>query len=621
MFTRVKHVVCGVYFAMLAFVFFKLSPSSAAAIHAYAPLVTACTYTALTLLHVGFVVRSCRRPPPPSSPSPPAATALKRRLTSFINKDELLSEANEWWWCNLSEDKHILVFHTVEVVCQSYKAFQVTQYVVDKWFVGAFLSCVALNLVVSPWFFVGRRSSATNHIILSWFNSFIGFYLSCLLPLASLLAPVLKLLLVDWTLSSNHAWYTRVLLYCRIVVASSPLDYVVKLVMDVNTLVSLYRLAGALPPRSLQASTWSSRKKQPSRLLIERRTTTEKNTTAFKRRHHRRPPFVVWYAVCSVGCGVTVWVLCLQALFFRQPCPSTCQAATTPLLDLTCHCKYLHINCHVLRNQSLDIDAFIDPHDVGSSVFVLKVSRCDVRSGISNSTFAHQQSLNTVVFQFTKLRDWDAALPATLTSIQFRQCDFFSVPVSLQAKLPPLLTNLMFESTPLATLPEHLVDIWQPVTNLFFFNTSLTTTPTALSTLGNLQALYLTNHPWLTTVDDLWQAQLNHLPQLHSVNLGGNSLTELPTTLRSDIMLDVSSNPIAVLPRGFDTARLTSKMVLVGNTTYCNSSTDATVCGRAICAPGCMLWAVGDQLCDLACFTAACEYDRGDCDEYGLSPP
>ncbi|RHY92835.1 hypothetical protein DYB37_005607 [Aphanomyces astaci] len=624
-FACVKHVVCAWYFAMLSFVFFKLSPSSVAAINAYAPLVTGCTYGLLALLHFGFVAASCRRS---SSSSGSSSSMLFRRMSSIIPeyRPTTTSQASPWLSIltrcpRVSDDAIMLGLLTVELVCQNYKAFQVTRYAIDKWFVFAYVSCVVLNCVVSPWFLLGRRhSSAKKRVFLSWFNSVIGFCLSCVLPIVGILPPVLEFLLVDWTLSSDYLWYTRVLLLSRIIVASSPTDYVVKFVMDVNTLVSLRRLTGAMsrredtapsPPRKTVARSalWSKHS-------TGRETTLAKNATRVP--HVRRSPLVVVYVSCSVTWGVTLWGLCIQALFFRQPCPPTCQAATTPLVDMTCHCKYLHINCHSLHNESLDVDTQLDPQDVGSTLFVLQVSRCDVRRGIPSATLAHQQSLGAMIFQFTKMRAWEGTLPATIMSLQLRQCDFDAMPAILQTKLPPLLTNLLVESTPLSTLPSNLDDIWQPLTNVFFFNTSLTTIPDAITKLSSLQTLYVTNNR-LTDLATTWQTQLNGMSQFNRLDVGGNFLTQVPATLRPDIVLDLSCNPIAALPSGFDMARLTSKMVAMGETTYCNSTTSVMAgCEPATCATGCVLWAVGDRLCDLACFNAACEYDRGDCHAYGL---
>ncbi|RHY14998.1 hypothetical protein DYB32_010800 [Aphanomyces invadans] len=278
------------------------------------------------------------------------------------------------------------------------------------------------------------------------------------------------------------------------------------------------------------------------------------------------------------------------------------------------------MDCHTLHNASLDVDDVLDPATIGSALFILQVSRCDIPNGISNTSLARQPGLFAITLQFTKMHSWPGTLPPTTASIVLRQCAFSTIPAILEKVLPATMRILIVESTPLASLPLQISRLWHPLASLQLINTSLRELPMAITSLANLNSLSLFNNR-IQHVPVAWQSQLNALPNFRSLNLAANDLTELPTMLRTDIDVDLSLNPIGSLPQGLDLNRLLK--LKLSHTSYCNETypSPPSICAASACAHACQFSMVGDRNCDVGCFNAACDFDGTDCKEYGLEPP
>ncbi|RHY39483.1 hypothetical protein DYB34_013766 [Aphanomyces astaci] len=102
--------------------------------------------------------------------------------------------------------------------------------------------------------------------------------------------------------------------------------------------------------------------------------------------------------------------------------------------------------------------------------------------------------------------------------------------------------------------------------------------------------------------------------------LAGNGLKSVPwTAAKRGVNIDLSGNPIEDTTT-LDAAELKlvhRRSVILDDTPYCNVSQDTTC--KHMCGPDCFAFMVGDYFCDLACFTPACGFDKGDCDGFGFS--
>jgi hypothetical protein len=108
---------------------------------------------------------------------------------------------------------------------------------------------------------------------------------------------------------------------------------------------------------------------------------------------------------------------------------------------------------------------------------------------------------------------------------------------------------------------------------------------------------------------------------LRTLGLAGNGIRDVPRNLMNrGVKIDFSGNPVEVkdiTPTEVEVAQ--KRSLILDGTDYCTAAHHAASSGcNELCGPQCFTYMVGDYFCDLACFTAACNYDDGDCDVYGF---
>ncbi|KAF0693537.1 Aste57867_15518 [Aphanomyces stellatus] len=617
-FVQLKHVLCAIYFATQTYIYLTMDPSILHRLGAFSPNATAACYAVVALLHVVFLVWGCcRRLPCAGHQSQHNRTSSTLSTMSFLP-----SLAVPRWvcWPQVSNDTALTALNAIELVSQSYQLVVIMAIVVDRWFVVAYASVVVLHSFVTPWLFVMRRRTHAPHLhvlLVSWTSGVFNVSLSCVLPLVALIVPTLDCLVFHPALFSDRLWIVRMTLLSRVVVPATPLDLITKLVMDTGSLVSLRRLASLL-------ATYDGAAVVPSPPSSPTSMSLAKTRTSF---WHvvRRPTATNVFLFASAAWGLVLLVLCARVWLGGVACPSTCVARATRLVDLSCRCKYVHVNCHALGNESMDVDAALAPSVVGTALFHLRVSRCDLPNGLANTTLAAQLEVDTILVEFTNMRRWDdAMLPPTTMTLQIRYSQLTAVPSILRSNVPPTLASLVIEASPIAALPADVANTWQAVQILSLPNASFTHMPDVIPQLGGLVYLVLSRNAVGPRLASEWQAQVQtRMPLLEGIECSLCGLTDGPWTLATNAarVLFLTGNPISVLPPSsiVPTSQWTNRVVVVDNTTYCDAS-PAAFCQPSMCASTCFTVFVGDGLCDLGCFNAACNFDESDCIALGLTP-
>ncbi|KAF0694901.1 Aste57867_14243 [Aphanomyces stellatus] len=616
-FVQLKHILCFVFFATQAFVFLTIKAPMVRKVRAYNPTVMAACYAVVACLHLAFLVVGCgccrsranaRAHPRPATGklvAPPPSDVATSSFSSMISLPNVGCCAQ--WAPSIrrpSDDAILVFFNTFELFCQSYQLVSIMDSVVDRWFIIAYATVVILHCLVTPWLFLLRRHSSLHVLLVSWSSGFFNVCLSCLLPLVALGIPVFQYRFSSAPLANDRLFGTRVVLLARTVVASSAVDFATKLVMDMGTIISLRRLVRILA--SVQAPPASTR-------------TDGAPPSAAWLASLRRRPFAV-FLLLSLSWGAILIILCARVWLAHVPCPSTCVAYATPLVDLGCRCKYVHVNCHALGNESLDVDAMLDPRDVGSTLFLLRVSRCDLPQGLSHATLAPQLDMDTIHLEFTNMTSWDTTFPPSIENLRIRYSRLSTLPTILRANVPRGILAVTIEASAIGDLPD-VREAWAPLQQLLLTNVSLTRVPDALPSWRQLTYVGLSSNPLAATPSLTWQTQVQAMmPTLGTVELMDCGLTDGPWALATPTrVLYLNDNPIVTVPATVTTSQLTSRAVVLDDTTFCNAS-HASFCRHTRCAPSCLASSIGNFICNLACLNAVCEFDGGDCDDIGLTP-
>ncbi|KAH9119267.1 hypothetical protein LEN26_006564 [Aphanomyces euteiches] len=258
------------------------------------------------------------------------------------------------------------------------------------------------------------------------------------------------------------------------------------------------------------------------------------------------------------------------------------------MFDLSCRCMYANINC-----ARLDIDdpsPLLDPEKIGTNLFYLQTSRCPLRDGLPKEMLEPFTQLSQISL-FTEMQSWNGPLPSTVNNVEIRHSHLQTIPRAFVQEIPNNPVVIQLEACPLRYIPDAVFETWGNVLRVAFINVSLTQVPNGLFNLTNLQ----------------------------EVSLRMNQLTEIPWTLaQRDVFVDLSGNPIPSTTQIIDPQLIESRQVVVDGTPLCTSSKVANC--RGFCQSNCSVDWVGDRLCNLACLTASCRYDGGDCDPFGIYP-
>ncbi|CAK4786827.1 hypothetical protein Ae201684P_007779 [Aphanomyces euteiches] len=316
-------------------------------------------------------------------------------------------------------------------------------------------------------------------------------------------------------MANDNAWATEAILTARMLVPTSVFDLLAKLVMYITTLYSLrHAMLDLCDACRTDPTKYSS---DPSR---------------------RRRRFLKVNAFLCGAWGVVFSGLIIQAVGFRIACPSYCFTHSYPMLDLSCHCIYTHVNCAQLGiGNPIPL---LSTDKIGTSLFYLEMSRCPfLRDGLAKETLAPFEQLNQIALLFSDMETWNGPLPSTINGVDIRYSNLRSIPNVFLQEIPDALATIQIEVCPLGQIPESVFEHWSHIDKLELINVSLTSVPSGLLSMENLQY----------------------------ANLRVNHLDQIPWSLaQSDVTMDLSGNPIPATTEVMDASLLASRQVIVDGT-------------------------------------------------------
>ncbi|KAG9411363.1 hypothetical protein AC1031_017000 [Aphanomyces cochlioides] len=560
-FAVMKHVMLAIYLSLQAILNAVQDQAEQRAGYMYDPDMVALVFFLLSsvhassIIHVAWKLGCC-----PRRLSQPAIRQKKVKPKATIDRE----------FHELSASKP-----------QSYEAIIFATKVSDRTIVGLYVFLVVLHAVLTPLLFVFRHSMAKvllTNVLLSW----ISLALSCLIHLFCLILPLLHCKFIDSNVAKDPLWLTKFVLYVQYNTVTSSVDFVAKSILQLGSLITVWRLEKL-------AITFFSSQADRARTLSSVGPLPQMSNAG-----HRR---LVVYLSCSVLWGVVLFVSLIQALWIRQPCPPTCQASLANLWDSTCQCMFVHVKC--AKTNSQDVDSALQSSQLGSNLFGILVSQCDLYDGIANATLHQFPALSYVSIQFTKTKAWDSRLPPTTAYFTVSNNLFTAIPAILQHDLPLSLVSLSFSHQPMATSPV-IPQSWKIVSRLEM-------TDVNLSAFVNLTGFSLV-----------------------TLRIANNNLTQWPPSIMSMsslLELDISGNALQIMPWKYVVNSPPSLLRLCGNPVQgVNPSELLPVYQKLqsasclpLCAPQCFPYMVGNYVCDLACFNAACGYDAGDCQAFAFT--
>ncbi|RLO04862.1 hypothetical protein DYB28_000664 [Aphanomyces astaci] len=590
-------VVCSLHVATMVYlvvwvliILFSAGPSIVSA-KLYQPKVTAVGHTMISLMHVGALVAPSvwhrKLVTSLSKPLPRAVTVrkLSSKTQSRIIVRRLSKRAATDWF-----DHVFIVFNFIVILCQGRQAYEMLSTMVDPTKVVSYAVIVLLYSVLSPCL-IFINNIQTKYMLVCYADALFSFTLSCGHPMFSVAIQALELIVVNPNLVRDNRWATETLLFARLFGITGPVDFFVKHVMHLSTYYTICRLANT-------AHSADSNKDQSSDL---------------QRSHQNRVMRRLNLAVSS-GLGVVCAILLGRCLLYREPCPSYCVSNMQPLVDLGCHCAYANINCHTLGID--DPTPLLDPTIIGTRLVFVQFSRCDLENGLNASSMARFGQLSKLVIQFSNMSAWPGPIPPSLNSIMVRYSRLKSIPPALMEDIPADLVILFIDAAPLKTIPDNVFNAWSSVQRLQLSNLSLAAIPTGMLGLPHLSELNIRGNNITTAFpESAWVSTLK------IAGLAGNGFKSVPwTAAKRGVKIDLSGNPIegANALEATQLKLVQQRSVILDDTPYCNVSQDTT-CKHMCGGPDCFMYMVGDFICDLACFTSVCGFDKGDCDGLGFS--
>ncbi|KAF0683074.1 Aste57867_24854 [Aphanomyces stellatus] len=586
----VKHLTSSLCFAIMSILYFTMRQGDIRALQAYAPTFMGLVMTGFATLHLYGLVSTCR-------------LGTKDRpyfVSRLLSQFGLLLPLSK-----MTPSSQIILFHLVDVVCQSYQAYRVAEYLVDRTSAFSFVCFVSLNCFITPWFFLSNHEFVQLSIV-PFIQSLLGFILSTVFQFYLALGPALF-----YSLSQSHQNDTKLnmhlVLVSRWLLISLPQDFVTKVVIQLSSYTSLRQMVYAIRIPVVVASQRSSTSRVSEYFQVE--------CHPF---HRRR----IVYAVCASIWGCILIINSALANWHRESCPAVCIFQFAPWWSPTCQCAYVEINCALFNTSAMhSIDNYLLPSLLGTRVSTIAIQRCALSNGIPLATLAPFQRLYGLYVLFSNITQWPnndpniTSLPDSLGSIRLRYSNLTAVPAIL-ATVPANLIYLRLEGAPISTIPDIYFKAWTNVASISLNELQLTDIPMALTARSRpLEWLELRGNR-IRRIPSAWQPDLSHLEIL---DLSTNLLEDGPWHLvKSSVTLELSSNPIPSVPSSLDPTLLKKRTIVLDETPYCSSPTAILDSCRPKCSPLCQTEMIGDGKCDWPCFSALCEYDGGDCDLLGF---
>ncbi|EQC30478.1 hypothetical protein SDRG_11795 [Saprolegnia diclina VS20] len=476
---------------------------------------------------------------------------------------------------------------------QLIQAYKLSASAVSSAVTTAYSLTLAASCLLPPWLYYSSHPFVRHHMAL-FFSSFFGFLLATGVNLAFFLPPMVTVTMRDKRLGYGMAWTTEYVLLTRCLVPGTLVDLVEKLVLFGMSYVSSRQLVQSVFAVAAPAAS--------SRLLSGhlRALASVKDTLSFRKPRSR---FTHVFLAVHLVIGSAVLAMVLTP---RPACPANCKLAVAPWLTSTCQCIYYHFNGH--DNMSIDA-ATISSDRIGDRLFYLHLSNCTQLPDLH--LLARFGNLYGLTVEFGHATSWakhnNASWPSSLISLNLRYVPLNVIPEAL-LELPPNLQTLSITGClNLSQLPNTVRNSWATVAWLVLNDNAFVEMPPFLANFSALERLVVSTNR-LTTLPE---AALASLPRLTRLEAAQNSLTQWPRHLvdaKPTLFIDLSNNPIAAVPT---TGAIASRQAVLDGSDYCKA-TFAAGC-HAVCSPLCSNIEVGDKVCQLNCWTAACQWDGNDC--------
>ncbi|KAF0691208.1 Aste57867_17522 [Aphanomyces stellatus] len=596
----VMHFIVAVYLAMWIIICMVAVGPDLKGARILWPKQTIVTYGILIAIHFVMMCRVCMRPRAKKTLAAVAAPSASSKTLLATRRDSLrrLSVQMQGY-----DDEFFIVFNLIEIGCQIHQSYVLFEALPEPAKTISYLVIVIAYCFLSPLILFIRNTSAKATVI-NFADSVFSFNLSCGHPMYAVVIRMVQYVVFNPNLKNDNVFVTQVNLLGRTQAISNFFDYLCKVGMHLGTIIALHRLVQSIKDASAATP--------PPKLVSNIR-------------RDRLLRVNLWVNILM---GIALTAILIRSLLAHQACPSHCLGDVRPLFDDKCHCAYAHINCHTLNVS--DPVPFMDPTTIGTKLFVLQISRCDVPTGLPASAMApFNESFYRIMILFSNLRTWDGPLPSSLAAVVIRYSAMTSIPAALQTNLPPFFCVIQLEAAPLQSLPDATIAAWPNIARLYLKNMSLQSLPTTLASTLPLADLNVRNNQLTTLPPAFVAADIpSSLKTLVAMDLSGNPLPDaaMPWPLAErGATVDISGTLVTAIPSSLPVKAVTKRKVVLDGTPYCtsaiaNQGVDAANC-KALCAPGCTAVMRGDFNCDLACFTAACAYDGGDCDVFGFTRP
>ncbi|RHY23566.1 hypothetical protein DYB32_009137, partial [Aphanomyces invadans] len=222
-----RHGLSGLFYAAVYAVYKLANQKDLRSVQAFAPVVVGPIMGALALLHIyglawTVLLVRCRTTP--------------RRKASFI-PTVFVSPLK----VHLSQPAQLIIFHSIDVVCQSYQAYRMSYYLVDRRYAITFAMVVSAYCLITPWFLFAKHAVARRSLVLL-LNNCLGLVLNSIFPIFLFLIQALKLVILDRKFQNDDKFVTVSLLVGRYLMVTSPTDLISKIVMQCLSCLSIRRL-------------------------------------------------------------------------------------------------------------------------------------------------------------------------------------------------------------------------------------------------------------------------------------------------------------------------------------------------------------------------------------------
>ncbi|KAG9411361.1 hypothetical protein AC1031_016997 [Aphanomyces cochlioides] len=236
-FAIAKHTIIAVYMSVRGILNITQDGAEKRAGYIYNPNNVAIVFFFFSSLHVGSMLHTGWKVHAKSTHRRQLKAKRPRQVHPSRPTTSPAGRPNSFLISTSSSQTWTILFHLVEIAGQSYEA---PKSPIGLWSASIFSWSCSTHFL-TPLLYIFRHSVAKfvlTNILLSW----ISLSLSCLIHLFALLVPLLHYKFVNSNLSRDPMWLTKFNLYVQHNTVSSSVDFAVKIVVQLGSLVTVWRL-------------------------------------------------------------------------------------------------------------------------------------------------------------------------------------------------------------------------------------------------------------------------------------------------------------------------------------------------------------------------------------------